>query len=192
MQILIDGPYGTASRDIFNSEHAVLIAAGIGVTPFASILQSLWFKFLKSYKECSTCKNCWFEDIDEKNLKKVDFIWINRDYESFEWFIELLGKLEAQQLNSKFVNNRFIQIHLYMTSAKIQQEFKINDNINGESNDFSLRLNPGRPNLDEIFQNVLNENKGKVDVYFCGNIQLGEMIETKCVQYKYKFAKEYF
>jgi NADPH oxidase 5 len=192
MQILIDGPYGTASRDIFNSEHAVLIAAGIGVTPFASILQSLWFKFLKSYKECSTCKNCWFEDIDEKNLKKVDFIWINRDYDSFEWFIELLGKLEAQQLNSKFVNNRFIQIHLYMTSAKIQQEIKLKDNINGESNDFSLRLNPGRPNLDEIFLNVSNETKGKVDVYYCGNVQLGEMIETKCVQYKYKFAKEYF
>ena len=106
MKIHINGPQGTASRDIFNSEHAVLIAAGIGVTPFASILQSLWFKFLKSYKECSTCRNCWFEDINEKSLKKVDFIWINRDYESFEWFIELLGKIEAQQLNSKFVNNR--------------------------------------------------------------------------------------
>jgi hypothetical protein len=48
LKILIDGPYGTASREIFNSEHAVLIAAGIGVTPFASILQSLWLKFLKS------------------------------------------------------------------------------------------------------------------------------------------------
>ncbi len=69
---------------------------------------------------------------------------------------------------------------------------KLKDNINGESNDFSLKLNPGRPNLDEIFRNVSNETKGKVDVYYCGNVQLGEMIETKCVQYKYKFAKEYF
>ena len=79
-----------------------------------------------------------------------------------------------------------------MTSAKIEQQFKMNDNINGESNDYAIRLNPGRPNLDEIFQNVSNENKGKVDVFFCGNIQLGETIETKCAQFNYKFSKEYF
>ena len=28
------------------------------------------------------------------NLKKVDFIWINRDQKSFEWFINLLSQLE--------------------------------------------------------------------------------------------------
>ena len=30
IKISIDGPYGTSSRNIFNSEHAVLIAGGIG------------------------------------------------------------------------------------------------------------------------------------------------------------------
>ena len=28
------------------------------------------------------------------NLKKVDFIWINQDQKSFEWFINLLSQLE--------------------------------------------------------------------------------------------------
>ena len=40
-QVFIDGPYGTPSTHIFQAEHAVLIGAGIGVTPFASILQSI-------------------------------------------------------------------------------------------------------------------------------------------------------
>lgn len=40
-QCYIDGPYGTPTRRIFASEHAVLIGAGIGITPFASILQSI-------------------------------------------------------------------------------------------------------------------------------------------------------
>ena len=31
------------------------------------------------------------------NLKKVDFIWINRDQKSFEWFVNLLSQLEAEQ-----------------------------------------------------------------------------------------------
>lgn len=45
-QCFLDGPYGTPSRRIFTSEHAVLIGAGIGITPFASILQSIMFRWV--------------------------------------------------------------------------------------------------------------------------------------------------
>ena len=41
----MDGPYGTPTRDIFQTEHAVLIGSGIGVTPYASILQSMMYKY---------------------------------------------------------------------------------------------------------------------------------------------------
>ncbi len=47
LRVLIDGPYGTPSYSIFDSEHAVLVGAGIGITPFASILQSA----MKRYKQ---------------------------------------------------------------------------------------------------------------------------------------------
>ena len=40
----IDGPFGTASEDVFHEEVAVLIGAGIGVTPFASILKHIWYR----------------------------------------------------------------------------------------------------------------------------------------------------
>lgn len=45
-QCYIDGPYGTPTRRIFASEHAVLIGAGIGITPFASILQSIMYRWV--------------------------------------------------------------------------------------------------------------------------------------------------
>ena len=41
LEIYIDGPFGAPSSNIFRAEHAVLIGTGIGVTPFASILQSV-------------------------------------------------------------------------------------------------------------------------------------------------------
>ena len=37
----MDGPYGSAAVRMGDTNHAVLIAGGIGVTPFASVLQSL-------------------------------------------------------------------------------------------------------------------------------------------------------
>ncbi|PIO33163.1 hypothetical protein AB205_0082470, partial [Aquarana catesbeiana] len=44
-KISIDGPFGTASEDVFDYEVAMLVGAGIGVTPFASVLKSVWYKY---------------------------------------------------------------------------------------------------------------------------------------------------
>uniref|UniRef100_H0VSY4 NADPH oxidase 1 n=1 Tax=Cavia porcellus TaxID=10141 RepID=H0VSY4_CAVPO len=47
-RIQVDGPFGTVSEDVFQYEVAVLVGAGIGVTPFASILKSIWYKFQRA------------------------------------------------------------------------------------------------------------------------------------------------
>ena len=44
-QVYIDGPFGAPTSQIFRAQHAVLVGTGIGVTPFASILQSIMHKF---------------------------------------------------------------------------------------------------------------------------------------------------
>lgn len=48
-RIVIDGPYGSASEDVFNYEVSLLVGAGIGVTPFASVLKSIWFVIISSF-----------------------------------------------------------------------------------------------------------------------------------------------
>ncbi|KAM4799619.1 NADPH oxidase 1 isoform 2-T2 [Urocitellus parryii] len=55
-RIEVDGPFGTASEDVFQYEVAVLVGAGIGVTPFASILKSIWFKLQHSDHKLKTQK----------------------------------------------------------------------------------------------------------------------------------------
>ena len=46
----IDGPFGAPAEDVFESEVAILIGTGIGVTPFASILKNIVYalSFLSS------------------------------------------------------------------------------------------------------------------------------------------------
>ena len=80
LEIFIDGPYGAPSSAIFNGvDHAVLVATGIGVTPFASILQSIMHKYWESKKQCPNCSHAWSEGIQQRiTMKKVDFVWINR------------------------------------------------------------------------------------------------------------------
>lgn len=46
-RMAIDGPFGTASEDVFRYEVVMLVGAGIGVTPFASVLKSVWYKHVQ-------------------------------------------------------------------------------------------------------------------------------------------------
>jgi hypothetical protein len=90
-RVYIDGPFGSASEDVFKFEVAVLVGAGIGVTPFASILKSIWYRM--NYPQGRT------------RLRKVYFFWVCRDFGSFEWFRSLLLAIEAQD------NEDRIEIH---------------------------------------------------------------------------------
>ena len=67
----LDGPYGTGTREVFDTEHAILVGAGIGITPMASILQSVWYKFSATRKECPSCQHVWLPDENNMKLKKV-------------------------------------------------------------------------------------------------------------------------
>ncbi|EKG09267.1 FAD-binding 8, partial [Macrophomina phaseolina MS6] len=93
--IRIDGPYGAPAEDVFENEIAVLIGTGIGVTPWASILKSIWHLRQSS---------------SPKRLRRVEFMWICKNTTSFEWFQALLSSLE--KLDD---SDDFLRIHIYLT-----------------------------------------------------------------------------
>jgi NADPH oxidase len=87
-QVMIDGPYGAPAEDVFNVEVAVLVGAGIGVTPFASILKHIWYRQKRG---------------NVGSLKRVEFFWVCRDAPSFGWFQSLLQEVEAAQADRKSI-----------------------------------------------------------------------------------------
>ncbi|XP_062277029.1 NADPH oxidase 5 [Scomber scombrus] len=200
----VDGPYGTPTRQIFASEHAVLIGAGIGITPFASILQSIMYRYRRRKQNCPNCSYSWCENIKDSDMKlrKVDFIWINRDQKSFEWFVSLLTKLEMDQADED-LEGRFLEMHMYMTSALSKNDMKAiglqmaldllakkekRDSITG----LRTRTQPGRPEWGKVFQKVSEENKGKVHVFYCGAPALAKVIKAQCEHFNFNFYKENF
>uniref|UniRef100_A0A8V5HCB0 Uncharacterized protein n=1 Tax=Melopsittacus undulatus TaxID=13146 RepID=A0A8V5HCB0_MELUD len=200
----IDGPYGTPTQRIFTSEHAVLIGAGIGITPFASILQSIMYRYRRRKQSCPSCHYSWCEDLrdEEMTLRKVDFIWINRDQKHFEWFVSLLTKLEMEQAEQE-PGGRFLELHMYMTSALGKQDMKgiglqlaldllaakeQRDSITG----LRTRTQPGRPDWSKVFGKVAEEKKGKVQVFFCGSPTLAKVIRMHCERFGFLFFNEHF
>eukprot|EP00057_Strongylocentrotus_purpuratus_P035141 XP_797866.3 PREDICTED: NADPH oxidase 5-like [Strongylocentrotus purpuratus] len=203
LEVILDGPYGAPAQHIMEAEHAVLIGAGIGITPFASILQSIHERYKAAKKQCPNCNHTWVTDTSSiLKTKKVDFFWINRDQHSFEWFISLISAIELEQAEIPAAD-RFLDIHLYMTSALLPIDMKAiglhvaldlihkkknRDTITG----LKTRTQAGRPDWDEVFQNLKQQHKGKITVFFCGSPALGKILSTKCLQYHMEFRKENF
>ena len=156
----------------------------------------------------STCPNCalsWCNKMESVmyNLKKVDFIWINRDQKSFEWFVNLLAQLEAQQKEHGGEMASFLEMHMYVTTALQRTDMKAvalqlalellhqkedRDLVTG----LKSRTHAGRPNWNKVFTKLREENKGQVTVFYCGNPILAGVIKGKCAEFGFKFRKEVF
>ncbi|MBI1890502.1 MAG: ferric reductase-like transmembrane domain-containing protein [Burkholderiales bacterium] len=181
--IYLDGPYGAPSSQSLDSKIAVLIGAGIGVTPCASILQSI----LHQHQSKSGRGGA---------LKRVHFFWLNRDQQSFEWFVELLRELESQDIED------FLDINIYMTGAKpdmknstlniamglLHRRLKL-DLLTG----LQARTNMGHPKWEKIFEELAQRYRGHtVDVYFCGPPGLSATLKRHAHQVGFKYHKENF
>ncbi|CAF0939026.1 unnamed protein product [Didymodactylos carnosus] len=207
--LMIDGSYSSSARYIFDVEHVVLIAAGIGVTPYASILSSLMAQFRLQRVKCKKCAHINYT-IDEDSiirnnrvLKKVDFIWVNREMQEFLWFLNLLVDFENEQ--EAYLND----IEKEREDDLRQDQYItriLTENIYYERTKRDLytnlksRTNHGRPKWNSLFSKIqadnqaLFKNKSDVHVFFCGPPAMAKTIKTYCTSptYKFKFHKELF
>lgn len=193
--VRIDGPYGAPAEDVFNSDVAVLVGGGIGVTPFASILKHIWYRQKKGNLGA---------------LRRVEFFWVCRDVPSFGWFQNLLQEVEAAQTDPNF-----LRINIYLTQ-KIGEDMLWNIAVNDAGADYDpltllrTRTMYGRPDWKTIYGRIRSaietgqylpgqnaELKTRVGTYFCGPAPLGRDLKRECLaatnsQVMFTFAKEHF
>uniref|UniRef100_A0A4W3IRV6 NADPH oxidase 4 n=1 Tax=Callorhinchus milii TaxID=7868 RepID=A0A4W3IRV6_CALMI len=172
-KLYIDGPFGSPSEEIFNYEVSLCVAGGIGVTPFASVLNTLLYDW-KQYK-----------------LRRLYFIWVCREIQSFHWFADLLCTLH----NKLWQENRpdYLNIQLYLSRTDGIQ------NLLGEKYQaLNSRLIIGKPRLKLLFEEIAKCNKKKcVGVFCCGPSELSKELHKLSNQNsshgtKFEYNKESF
>ncbi|XP_008574819.1 PREDICTED: cytochrome b-245 heavy chain [Galeopterus variegatus] len=168
-KIAVDGPFGTASEDVFSYEVVMLVGAGIGVTPFASILKSVWYKY------CNNATNL--------RLKKIYFYWLCRDTHAFEWFADLLQLLETQMQERN--NAGFLSYNIYLTGWDESQanHFAVHHD---EEKDVITGLKQktlyGRPNWDNEFKTIASQHPNtRIGVFLCGPEALAETLSKQSI-----------
>lgn len=168
---------------VLENEIAVLIGTGIGVTPWASVLKSIWHKRNSPIMSAPM------------RLRRVEFIWICRDTSSFEWFQTLLSSLERQGGSR---SSEFLRIHTYLTQ-KLDADTAQNIVLNsvGMAVDPLTQLRTGtqygRPDFPKLFatmkDGIMDQSyipglegtlRTNVGVYFCGPSSAARGIRKAC------------
>lgn len=100
----------------------MLVGAGIGVTPFASILKHIKhiIKNQNSYGKAPIDKVYQLIPAFPYFLVTAQryFYWICRDKNSFEWFSKMLAALEGENVNS------FLEINIFLTGGLAPDEIR--------------------------------------------------------------------
>ncbi len=181
MPSAIGGPYGTPSNRIFRAKHVILVGAGIGVTPFASILRSLLARHVSK---------------ERTKVETVKFVWLNRGQASFDWFGDLLSDLEEQGAKG------FFDLRIYLTNAsvspsgglaRIGMDLVHKDSKRDLTTGLKSKTRFGRPDWDALFEEFSSKRgPGTSSVFFCGPAPLAAEVRAAARHYGFRFRKENF
>ncbi|KAG8836196.1 hypothetical protein FRC17_009539 [Serendipita sp. 399] len=189
-RVMIDGPFGSASEDFLNLRHeltrplqyetVLLVGAGIGVTPFAAILKSIWYRMNNFSYDKPT------------RLSKVYFVWVIRDFGTAEWFHSLLHAIEEQDTQNR------IEISIYLT-GKIKEDDMTNiivSDVGAERDAITSLRAPthfGRPNWDRVFSGLTDKHADTdIGVFFCGPAALSNTLHSMSVKYSSAKGTRFF
>ncbi|CAF1039072.1 unnamed protein product [Adineta steineri] len=205
----IEGPFSTCTSYIFDCEHVVLIGGGIGVTPYISALESLIHQLRQQRCTCFQCGavNYTQSALRPRKLKKVDFIWINRDIDNFLWFQKLLEEFEVEQeayltATSQEQQARYLDIHIYCTLIRSNEQamlgnlpydlvanmYEVMQHQDIHTN-LKTRTHVGRPPWKLLFAKFKAEHR-TTNVFFTGNRIMANEIKQRCDEHGFPFQHE--
>ncbi|XP_022705418.1 dual oxidase-like isoform X3 [Varroa jacobsoni] len=171
-KIRLEGPFGGGNQDWYKFEIAVMVGGGIGVTPYASILNDLVFGTSTNRYSGVACK-------------KVYFLWICPSHKHFEWFIDVLRDVERKDVTN------VLEIHIFITQFFHKFDLRTTmlyicenhfQRISNHSMFTGLKAinHFGRPDMTAFLRFVQMQHAyvSKVGVFSCGPTALTKTINT--------------
>lgn len=106
--IKVDGPFGAPAQNYKDYKIVVLIGAGIGVTPFASVLNDI-LDVMQNHK----CPKCGAINLPKTlRIRKVYFYWTVRSRKEAAWFKHVLEAIGRHD------DSDYIEMNIHITSFR--------------------------------------------------------------------------
>jgi NAD(P)H-flavin reductase len=193
----LDGPYGAPCQGVVHAPHGVLVAAGVGITPAASILGSLLARAAAARAASGALGDAANEGAGDpvraalRPLVRLDLVWLHNEGEGFSWLTPLLQRFEAAAQRDEALAE-VLRVHVYLTSlpsasdpAAAMLHLALDALCSDEGVDpvvglRNVRTRAGRPgSWRELLAALRREapaGAGATEVFFCGPPALGERV----------------
>tara|TARA_B100000767_G_scaffold255125_1_gene261064 strand:+ start:1075 stop:2556 length:1482 start_codon:yes stop_codon:yes gene_type:complete len=183
LPLKVDGPYGSSSEAILNTEHAILVGAGHGISRIAPILQDIAMRI--------------DSDSKKNSIQKISLFWLIENETYFEWFTKFLDEIESEEklnifsYNIFFINKSSHEVSeklMYMSTDIVNTKTDVTliDNIWGKSK-FGL------PNWGQELNQVLKEeNTLKRRIFYSGPSALRKSLKKEAWNLKIPFQSKDF
>jgi NADPH oxidase len=157
VDMLVNGPFASPADSYEDYDYLVLVASGIGVTPFIGILKDISLNY------------------DRKKIKRVDLVWIVPESGALKWFDEEISEAWNNSTNDK------IKFHLFITE-KIGSLDRIkeitNHRVSSRILGTDIAYNYGRPDFKKFFKKYSSEGTNiKVACVVCGGDSLRKSVK---------------
>ncbi|KAL7042509.1 hypothetical protein ACKWTF_001170 [Chironomus riparius] len=173
-RIRIEGPYGGGNQDWYKFEVAVMVGGGIGVTPYASILNDLVFGTSTNRYSGVACK-------------KVYFLWICPSHKHFEWFIDVLRDVEKKDVTHVLETHIFITQFFHKFDLRTTMLYICENHFQrlAKTSMFTglKAVNHfGRPDMSSFLKFVQKKHSyvSKIGVFSCGPRPLTKSVMSAC------------
>ncbi|XP_058806177.1 dual oxidase isoform X1 [Phymastichus coffea] len=173
-KIRIEGPFGGGNQDWYKFEVAVMVGGGIGVTPYASMLNDLVFGTSTNRYSGVACK-------------KVYFLWICPSHKHFEWFIDVLRDVERKDVTNVleihiFITQFFHKFDLRTTMLYICENHFHRVSKNSIFTGLKAINHFGRPDMCSFLKFVQKKHSyvSKIGVFSCGPRPLTKSVMSAC------------
>lgn len=179
----IDGPHGRSSAQVFHTRNAVLIGAGSGIIPLASVLSSIVARASGNSDAPSA-------------VRKVQFFWLNRDQHSFEWLAAQLTELERIPVNIDIgVHTCLTGGHNSATSTALAIARELNRQEDKREPKVGIRAttHTGHPDWRIVLTAIADQYAPEpVEVFFSGPPGLAAQLNDHCDRIGMRFHEEKF
>merc|ERR1740123_406882 len=146
----------------------VFVGAGIGVTPFASVIESLRYQLSMG------------KDVD---IDRLHFIWMIQEKDMLNWFGDMLAQLDKLWGQ--------LTLHIFLTSRNRHDfrslGFHLLTRLQAEADEMSNiqlgSIHIGRPNFKDIFHKIKWDHVDREEsygVFYCGNEILAKLLRDEC------------
>eukprot|EP00193_Tetraselmis_chui_P020864 CAMPEP_0177792210 /NCGR_PEP_ID=MMETSP0491_2-20121128/24403_1 /TAXON_ID=63592 /ORGANISM="Tetraselmis chuii, Strain PLY429" /LENGTH=917 /DNA_ID=CAMNT_0019314609 /DNA_START=34 /DNA_END=2788 /DNA_ORIENTATION=+ len=213
-KVCVDGPFGAPAQKWRQYKTVVMVGAGIGVTPCASVLRDVLRNIEQPDGNPEEPQSARNTGQTPPATRKVFFYWCTREKEEATWFRHELESI------AQIDTNKVLDINIHITSVKSDGGLAPNflkmgqmsshavhgkDVMTGMETNFITKF--GRPDWNAVLADVARscspssgKNTDKVGVFFCGPPVLAKAISSTCtamnkgktVPVKFDFYQEHF